>query len=99
MAATCVHLNQINEDAAPSAGGCEDCLASGAHNWVHLRMCQVCGHIGCCDSSPGRHATAHFHATVHPLVRSYEPSEDWFWCYVDEIAFELDGVPPAPSHG
>ena len=62
-------------------------------------MCMSCGHIGCCDSSPSRHATAHFTARPdHCLIRSYEPGEDWWWCYVDEVAFEVDGAPPSPSH-
>ena len=65
--------------------------------WVHLRMCQQCGHVGCCDSSPNRHATAHYHETAHPMIRSFEPGEEWFWCYVDEVSFYLD-VPPGPSH-
>ena len=62
--------------------------------WVHLRMCQACGHIGCCDNSPGKHATAHYEATAHPLIRSAEPGEDWSWCYVDEAMFRLR---PPPS--
>ena len=66
--------------------GCEECLAEGTR-WVHLRMCQTCGHIGCCDNSPGRHATAHHAATGHPIIRSAEPGEDWSWCYVDELMF------------
>ncbi|MGH9012584.1 MAG: UBP-type zinc finger domain-containing protein [Acidimicrobiia bacterium] len=61
-------------------------------------MCQTCGHIGCCDNSKNRHATKHFSGTQHPSVRSYEPGEEWYWCYVDELAFEVDGAPPAPSH-
>lgn len=72
-------------------------LQAGGH-WVHLRMCQECGHLGCCDSSPNRHATARGHTTEHPLVRSFEPGEGWFYCYPDELVFELDGAPPAPSH-
>ncbi len=83
MPATCTHLDQIR-DVTPSAAGCEDCLRDGGR-WVHLRMCLSCGHVGCCDSSPNRHATAHFHATVHPLVESAEDGEDWRWCYVDEV--------------
>lgn len=97
MSETCTHLDSIDPDAVPSAQGCEDCLASGGR-WVHLRMCSSCGHVGCCDSSPGKHATAHHGATEHPLVRSFEPGEEWFWCYPDELVFELDGAPPAPSH-
>ena len=95
--ATCQHLDQI-EPVSPSADGCEDCLAAGSRHWVHLRLCQSCGHTGCCDSSPGRHATKHFGATTHPLVRSFEPGEEWFWCYVDSVGFELADAPPAPSH-
>lgn len=95
--ATCHHVEAI-EPASPGAEGCEDCRAAGRTDWVHLRACQACGHVGCCDSSPARHATGHFRTTGHPLVRSYEPGEEWFWCYVDEIAFELPDAPPAPSH-
>ena len=97
MADTCTHLDTI-ADVTPAAVGCEDCLAAGAHNWLHLRVCQSCGHVGCCDSSPGLHATAHFRASTHPLIRSFEPGEDWYWCFVDETAVEIDGAPPAPSH-
>jgi Zn-finger in ubiquitin-hydrolases and other protein len=88
---TCVHLDQV-QDVSPSANGCEDCLAIGAQ-WVHLRMCMICGHVGCCDNSPNRHATKHFHAVGHPLIQSFEPDEEWWWCFVDELAFELDGAP------
>ena len=83
MGATCTHLDQ-RRTVTPSAEGCEDCLRIGAE-WVHLRLCQSCGHVGCCDSSPNKHATAHFHATRHPIIRSFEPGEDWEWCYVDEV--------------
>jgi uncharacterized UBP type Zn finger protein len=83
----CTHLNQIR-DMKPSSRGCEDCLKVGG-TWVHLRMCLVCGHVGCCDSSPNRHATAHFHATLHPVMRSIEPGESWGWCYVDEVEFGI----------
>jgi hypothetical protein len=90
MSETCSHLDQI-EDVTPNSQGCEDCLRMGGR-WVHLRMCETCGHVGCCDSSPNRHASAHFHASGHPIVQSYEPGEDWLWCYADELAFELDRV-------
>ncbi len=83
MATNCTHLDQIH-DVQPSAQGCEDCLLTG-DTWVHLRECLVCGHVGCCDSSPNRHATRHFHATEHPLVKSFEPGEDWIFCYVDQV--------------
>jgi uncharacterized UBP type Zn finger protein len=92
---TCTHLDTADE-VTPSSDGCEDCLRIDGR-WVHLRMCMECGHVGCCDSSPNRHATAHFHETTHPLIRSYEPGEEWWWCYVDEVAFETGG-PPSPSH-
>lgn len=77
----CLHVDQI-QDVTPSASGCEDCLKSGGR-WVHLRICLICGHVGCCDSSPNRHATRHFHETGHPLVQSFEQGEDWVWCYAD----------------
>jgi uncharacterized UBP type Zn finger protein len=86
---SCTHLDQVELAELPAeVAGCEECLASG-DRWVHLRMCQTCGHVGCCDSSPNRHATAHFAATGHPIVRSAEPGEDWSWCYVDEVMFRL----------
>jgi uncharacterized UBP type Zn finger protein len=97
MATTCSHLSTIRT-VTPSSPGCEDCLAAGTHDWVQLRVCQTCGHVGCCDSSPGRHATRHFTQVAHPILRSFEPGEDWFWCYVDDMAFELEDAPPAPSH-
>lgn len=87
--ATCAHLDQatILEPADP-VDGCPDCLAIGS-TWVHLRMCHVCGKVGCCDNSPNRHARAHFHATGHPLIRSIEPNEAWSWCYLDETFLRL----------
>jgi hypothetical protein len=97
VAETCTHLDQITH-GTPNSTGCEDCLALGRHDWVHLRVCQSCGHVGCCDNSPLRHATAHFGDVSHPLIRSYEPGEDWYFCYVDDLAFELEDAPPAPSH-
>ncbi|HEX4776456.1 MAG TPA: UBP-type zinc finger domain-containing protein [Acidimicrobiia bacterium] len=96
MAATCTHLDTV-AGVAPSDDGCHECLQTG-DTWVHLRMCQECGHVGCCDNSKNRHATAHFHATRHPLIRSFEPGEDWWWCYADELFFEVQGAPPSPSH-
>jgi uncharacterized UBP type Zn finger protein len=96
MAATCTHLDTIHP-VAPGDTGCHECLQLG-DTWVHLRVCQECGHVGCCDQSKNRHATAHFRFTAHPLIRSYEPGEEWFFCYVDDLMFEIDGAPPAPSH-
>jgi uncharacterized UBP type Zn finger protein len=78
----CSHIEEIR-DVEASAQGCEDCMKVG-DSWVHLRKCLICGHVGCCDQSPNRHATRHFHATGHPVIRSFEPGEDWRWCYVDE---------------
>ena len=86
MATRCPHLNQTRE-VTPSADGCEDCLRIGSR-WLHLRLCMECGHVGCCDSSPNRHATKHFHTTNHPIIKSFEPAEEWGWCYVDEVFFE-----------
>ena len=78
----CKHLDMI-KDVTPNTEGCEECLKTGSW-WVHLRMCRTCGHVGCCDSSPNKHATKHFHATDHPIVKSVEPGEDWSWCFADE---------------
>jgi len=78
----CTHLAGVKDPPPRTPGGCEECLASGSR-WVHLRLCRSCGHVGCCDSSPGKHATGHFHATHHPVMRSFEPGESWSWCYVD----------------
>ena len=88
MADECPHIASIRA-VTPSALGCEECLASGSP-WVHLRLCRTCGHVGCCDSSKNKHATKHFHATEHPIITSLEPGENWSWCYVDEIAMELE---------
>lgn len=82
----CEHIAAIVA-VEPSADGCEDCLKTD-DLWVHLRLCESCGHVGCCDSSPNRHATAHYHASHHPIIRSHEPGEDWGYCYVDDIFFE-----------
>jgi len=94
---TCTHLDQIDPEVMPSGTGCVECLAEGG-SWVHLRRCATCGHVGCCDSSPSRHATAHALSSHHPIVQSYEPGEDWLWCYVDELAFEIPALTPGPSH-
>ncbi len=81
--AGCSHRDQI-KPVTPSADGCEECLQSG-DRWIHLRICQICGHVGCCDSSKNQHATKHYHATGHPIVKSFEPGENWVWCYVDAV--------------
>ena len=85
----CTHLDQVEILQVPETiAGCEECLAQGTQ-WVHLRMCQSCGHIGCCDNSPGRHATLHHGTTGHPIIRSAEPNEDWSFCYEDDLMFIL----------
>jgi ubiquitin-hydrolase Zn-finger-containing protein len=101
----CTHLDHVLVTELPAASdGCEECLAEGG-KWVHLRICLQCGHVGCCDDSPGRHATAHHAATSHPIIRSLEPGEDWSWCFEDELAMRIPGVhghtaiPPSPLLG
>jgi hypothetical protein len=84
MATTCTHLGEIRDVSPGTPDGCEECLAMG-DTWVQLRECLTCGHIGCCDNSKNKHATKHFHATRHPIIRSFQPGEDWRWCYVDEM--------------
>jgi hypothetical protein len=84
MSAVCTHTDRIEIVELPDhIAGCEDCLAIGAR-WVHLRMCMTCGKIGCCDSSPNKHASKHARAAGHPILRSAEPGEDWSWCVIDE---------------
>ncbi|MBP3954811.1 UBP-type zinc finger domain-containing protein [Gemmata sp. G18] len=79
----CSHIRGVTP-APPRALGCEECIGHGTR-WVHLRLCLSCGHVGCCDSSPGKHATKHHQHTGHPIMASFEPGERWTWCYVDEI--------------
>ena len=102
---TCTHLDHVLITELPEeVAGCEECLASGGR-WVHLRICLECGHVGCCDDSPNRHATAHEQSSGHPIIRSLEPGEVWSWCYVDEVAMvipEVQGetrIPPSPMLG
>ena len=87
----------IDPQVAPSGDGCVECLEMGG-SWVHLRMCSTCGHIGCCDNSENQHATKHNQSTGHPVIRSFEPEEGWYWCYPEELFFELEGAPAAPHH-
>lgn len=82
----CAHLDQIR-NPTPHTKGCEECLKMG-DTWVHLRLCESCGHVGCCDSSKNKHATKHFRATDHPIVKSLEPGEEWGYCYKDQLFFE-----------
>ncbi|MGH7518923.1 MAG: ubiquitin carboxyl-terminal hydrolase 14 [Gemmatimonadales bacterium] len=83
MTGPCAHLSAIRDVTPRTPNGCEECLATGGR-WVHLRLCLSCGHVGCCDSSPNRHASAHFRQSHHPIVQSFEPGERWRWCYADE---------------
>jgi uncharacterized UBP type Zn finger protein len=98
----CTHLDHVHVTELPAAvDGCVECLETGGV-WLHLRICLECGHVGCCDDSPNRHATAHAHTTGHPIIRSLEPGETWSWCYVDQLVLDIPGVhgstriPPSP---
>ena len=84
---TCKHLAEVH-DQHPKKHVCEECIKTGG-SWVHLRVCLTCGGVHCCDSSPNRHATKHYHASHHPIVQSIEPGEDWGWCYADELGLDL----------
>jgi uncharacterized UBP type Zn finger protein len=81
--AQCTHLDEIKVDTPANAEGCEECLVEG-RTWVELRACRICGHVGCCDSSPGTHATKHYEETGHPIMSSAMPGATWSWCYVDQ---------------
>jgi uncharacterized UBP type Zn finger protein len=100
----CTHQDRVAvTDLPESVDGCEDCLAAGT-KWLHLRICLTCGHVGCCDSSPERHATAHANATGHPIIRSIEPGETWSWCFLDQVGLHVDlegepRIPPSPLGG
>jgi hypothetical protein len=96
MTKICSHTAQI-ADVKPSGPGCVECLASGGW-WMHLRRCTACGHIGCCDSSPSRHARKHAHSARHPVIQSYEPGEDWLYCFVDDVMFDLPAMEHSASH-
>lgn len=87
----------INVSVPPSGPGCVECTAEGSW-WLHLRRCAECGHVGCCDASPNHHATAHEASTGHPVIRSFEPGEDWFWDYRTGSAFEGPSLAPPQSH-
>lgn len=91
------NLTEANFAPLPEPLACEECLKEGTR-WVALRQCMVCGHVGCCDSSVGKHATKHFHLTKHPVMRSAMPGERWTWCYVHESQGELAPVPAEEEH-
>ena len=92
MAEICAHLDQIEPVTPSSTVGCSQCIAAG-DRWMHLRLCLTCGEVGCCDSSPNRHASKHAAEHGHPIVHSFEPGEEWCWCYVDNVAFAVDDLP------
>ncbi len=96
MSEKCEHVNGLR-DVTPSGNGCEECLKMG-DSWVHLRLCETCGHVGCCDSSKNKHATKHFHETGHPVIKSFEPGEEWGYCYVDGIYYETLPVNAGSQH-
>lgn len=87
----CTHLNMIHK-VTPSAQGCEDCLKIGS-TWTHLRICLTCGHVGCCDSSPHKHARQHYQASGHPIVQTFEPGENWLWCFIDDLLLQPRPTP------
>lgn len=89
--------SDIDTNAAPSGNGCAECDEQNGF-WVHLRRCAACGHVGCCDTSPGQHATAHYRDTGHRLVQSFEPGEDWYWDYADETMFVGPELAEPTSH-
>lgn len=94
MTTRCAHLDQARRVEPRTPEGCEECLRAG-DRWVHLRLCLTCGHVGCCDSSPNRHATKHHRGTGHPIVRSFEPGEEWSWCYLDEMILAASTIDAA----
>jgi uncharacterized UBP type Zn finger protein len=83
----CAHAAAIKDPPPQTPDGCEECLQLG-DEWVHLRLCEECGHVGCCDDSKNKHATKHFHATRHPVIRSFQPGERWKFCYLDQAMWE-----------
>ena len=103
--ATCAHLDHVRINELPEAvAGCEDCLAAGTQ-WFHLRICLECGRVGCCDSSPERHASKHAESAEHPIIRSLQPGEEWSYCFPDELGMiirQVHGatrIPPSPLEG
>lgn len=90
--AKCTHLTGVHKIHPHTFEGCEECLKIGSY-WVHLRLCMSCGHVGCCDSSPNKHASKHSQHVHHPIVKSFEPGEEWGWCYVDQVMLDLSSIP------
>ena len=96
MSHECIHADSIAK-VEPTTLGCKECLELGSR-WVHLRVCRTCGHVGCCDSSPHKHARAHFRETGHPVIEGYDPPEGWGWCYIDRKLLDL-GRNTTPQRG
>ncbi len=95
--ADCSHLASVLISELPEVvEGCADCLVTG-DPWCHLRICLTCGHVGCCDDSPNRHARVHAVTTGHQLIRSIQPGEDWSWCFADKVATRIAGVHGSPQ--
>lgn len=92
----CEHIEKVATTdripVQPNGPGCKECLEMGGE-WVHLRLCLSCGHVGCCDNSPNRHATAHFRETNHPVIKSFEPKEQWAWCFRDRVVASIPELP------
>ena len=82
----CEHVQNLH-DVTPSGNGCQECLQTG-DSWVHLRLCETCGHVGCCDNSKNKHASKHFHETGHPVIKSFEPDEEWGYCFADKQYYD-----------
>ncbi len=96
MSETCEHVKHLH-DVTPSGNGCVECLKTG-DAWLHLRLCETCGHVGCCDDSKNKHATKHYHTTGHPVIKSFEPGEDWGYCYADKLYYETLAVNVGSHH-
>lgn len=96
MGYPCAHFQEARE-VTPGTNGCEECLQLG-ESWVHLRLCTACGHVGCCDNSKNKHATKHYRTTRHPVIKSFEPGEDWGWCYADQAFVDVLEVNAGKYH-
>ncbi len=84
---TCIHLRDAKDILPNTPEGCEECLKMG-DTWFHLRLCLTCGHVGCCDQSKNKHATKHYKQTKHPVIKSFQPGENWKYCYIDDLMME-----------
>jgi hypothetical protein len=91
MADQCTHTDRIQGVSPSSMVGCSECLAHG-DRWMHLRLCLTCGQVSCCDSSPNKHASKHAASEDHPIAASFEPGEDWAWCYLDDVVLGVESL-------